>query len=377
VGLLEQVCQRLELTPTQFATAESRYEAVAKWLEGAEDQRISTASIYPQGSIGIGTTVKPIGKVEFDVDLVCHLEAATSDLSPSEVKRLVGDRLRENGHYRPILEQKCRCWRLRYANEFHLDITPSIRNPNCYRGGELVPDRNADSWKASNPRGYRDWFNEKAKLTASIRLDQLELRELKAAVERLPQPTTFRGLLRRSVQLCKRHRDIWAERTTSKVAPISIIITTLAAKSYERCVAEREYDTELDLLLSVVRGMPDLIERISENGNLIYAVWNETTEGENFAEKWNTDAKLPRAFYDWHSSAMAGLQDLGELVGMPNVQRSLSESFGSSVVYDVFSANTAEIIASRKSGKLRVASSVGVGSGTGGVVVPRNTHYGS
>ena len=31
-----------------------------------------------------------------------------------------------------------RCWRLSYANEFHMDITPSIPNPNCRFGGELV-----------------------------------------------------------------------------------------------------------------------------------------------------------------------------------------------------------------------------------------------
>jgi len=30
---------------------------------------------------------------------------------------------------------------LNYANEFHMDITPSIMNPECTNGGELVPDK--------------------------------------------------------------------------------------------------------------------------------------------------------------------------------------------------------------------------------------------
>jgi hypothetical protein len=69
VGVLERLCQGLELTDSQFESAKARYDAVGRWLAGAEDRLIHTVLIYPQGSTAIGTTVKPIGRIEHDVDL--------------------------------------------------------------------------------------------------------------------------------------------------------------------------------------------------------------------------------------------------------------------------------------------------------------------
>jgi len=71
------------------------------------------------------------------------------------------------------------------------------------------------------------------------------------------------------------------------LAPISVIITTLAAWSYEYCVAAKVYESELDLACEVVRYMPAFIEERSVDGRCQWFIWNDTTAGENFAEKWN------------------------------------------------------------------------------------------
>jgi hypothetical protein len=105
-----------------------------------------------QGSTALGTTVKPVGRNEYDVDLVCHIPGAGRWLPPALCKKLVGDRLKANQRYSALLEEKPRCWRLNYANEFHLDITPSIPNDACLNGGELVPDRALRCWMATNPK---------------------------------------------------------------------------------------------------------------------------------------------------------------------------------------------------------------------------------
>ena len=102
-----------------------------------------------------------------------------------------------------------RCWRLNYANEFHMDITPSIPNPNCRFGGELVPDKTLKMWKASNPKGYKRLFEERAKLAPVIRLRKhVALDSARASVEPYPEAGGFKGILRRTVQIAKRHRDI-------------------------------------------------------------------------------------------------------------------------------------------------------------------------
>src|SRR5579872_6675896 len=114
VGVLERMCQGLELTDTQFDLARSRYEGVGRWLADAEDPLIRIIAIYLQGSTAIGTTVKPIGRNEHDVDLVAHVPDPGHIVSPSALKSAIGNRLRANGHYARILVEMGRCWRLDY-----------------------------------------------------------------------------------------------------------------------------------------------------------------------------------------------------------------------------------------------------------------------
>ena len=58
LGVLERLCQGLELSDSQFRTAKERYEAVGAWLAAAEDPMLRALAIYLQGSTALGTTVK-------------------------------------------------------------------------------------------------------------------------------------------------------------------------------------------------------------------------------------------------------------------------------------------------------------------------------
>ena len=125
--------------------AKERYEGVGGCLALSDDPVLKAIAIYLQGSTALRTTVKPIGVNEHDVDLVAHVPDRDVPISPAALKKAIGDSLRANGNYAPLLEEMPRCWRLKYANEFHMDITPSIPNPNCRFGGELVPDKTLKS----------------------------------------------------------------------------------------------------------------------------------------------------------------------------------------------------------------------------------------
>jgi hypothetical protein len=68
-----------------------------------------------------------------------------------------------------------------------MDITPSIPNPNCRFGGELVPDKTLKVWKASNPKGYKRLFEVRAKLAPVIRIcKHVALDSARASVEPYP-----------------------------------------------------------------------------------------------------------------------------------------------------------------------------------------------
>jgi Second Messenger Oligonucleotide or Dinucleotide Synthetase domain len=375
-GVLEAACQTLELSPSQLELAKQRYLAIGTWLSEADDQFLRTSTIYPQGSIALQTMVKPVGGNEHDVDLVCFVPMVSSYTPPETLKKLIGGRLASNDRYKGMLEEKPRCWRINYANEFHLDITPSIPNPLCREGGELVPDRKLRAWKATNPKGYRRWFEERAALQPTIQLYEARMAETRAEIEALPGPTRFKGVLRRCVQLFKRHRDVFFAARAPELAPISIILTTLAAKSYAVCVTQNTYETELDVLVDVLRSMPAFVESIYVDGRERYFVWNETTQGENFAEKWNADPRLAESFHLWQRQALQDFQKPLAASGLDEVRNQLSGWLGKDVTGKALAMISEEVAAKRTTGQLAVTPRIGLTTTSIGTTVRSNTFFG-
>jgi hypothetical protein len=360
-SFLEEICQDLELTEAQNDSAKTSYESVGGWISKSSNPILKRISIYVHGSTALGTTVRPWGREDFDVDLICHVPDYSHSESPATLKAIIGERLREHARYSLMLEEKKRCWRLNYAREFHLDISPTIPNPECSNQGVLVPDKKAKDWKPTNPTGYRVWFEQRAALQPQFRFRKAEAMDAVAnAVAPFPSRATRRGILRRVVQLLKRHRDVMFFDIEADIAPISIIITTLAAKSYEFCVTKFSFDTELDVLVDTIRMMPHFINKIAIEGKIHYVVENETTAGENFAERWNLEPRRIAAFYQWHEKALQDFSALAELEGLDLITKGMANSLGEEPVRHVMDARTEKISAARASGKLYVAPAVGL-----------------
>lgn len=373
-GYLEAIGQRLDLTETQYQRARTSYEAVGAWLMEGESAHLQNGSVSPHGSIRTQTANRPFVRSEFDVDLLDMLPDISERSNPAVVKQLVGDRLKENDRYRKILVEKNRCWQLQYEGEFHLDVTPAIRNPQCGNGGLLVPDKTLRVWKPTHPIAYAERFEARARLQPRYRIAKFA--EARADIEGLPERQHHKGPLKRGVQLCKRHRDINFASKDSALAPISIIITTLLAWSFEECVRSREYDHDLDLLMESVRGMPNFIQIMQVGGRTVYVIPNETTAGENFAEKWNEDPRRAEAFFQWHDNVVKTLEEFVRAEGEDEVSVHLSEAFGSSVVGSVFSDVNQAINAARVGRTLGVLGAAGLSTSPSAAPILGNTFFG-
>lgn len=375
-SILDEICRDLELTETQLTEAKTSYEAVAEWLSRSTNPVLQDLRLYAHGSTGLGTSVKPLGREDFDVDLICLVKGFTAERSPAELKRLIGERLRENTRYSSMLEEKKRCWRLNYAREFHLDVSPTIINIKCANGGELVPDKKLQEWKPTNPSGYKALFEARAKLQPRLHEQKKAYANDRAEVVPFPTQMTGKGILRRTVQLLKRHRDIHFQHVTEEVAPISIVITTLAARAYEYCIGMFNFDTELDVLVAVVRMMPHFVEKRAVGGRIEFWVPNETTVGENFADRWNTEPARVKAFYEWHAKAFDDFEKAAAMEGIDRISLVLEASLGG-VVRRVMDRRTEAVTSARGAGKLFVGTTGGLSlSGTSSSAVPRNTHFG-
>lgn len=344
--IVEELTKNLDISKTMFEDAESKYLAVAKYLGESTNLLLQNAHIYPQGSINLRTVVKPIGKEEFDIDLVIHLPNVTKEHNSNNILKLIGDRLQdEKSIYKDKVTPLKRGWRINYSGNFHLDITPSIDYPfvaaeeyHFTDTAELVPDKDLISWKHSNPRGFEKWFSEIASkvpifVIKNIRTLDSKMLSLEEAalesytIEEIPDNNEYKGLLRRTIQLLKRHRDFYFNERNpfyNDFKPISVVITTLATKSYRMIIEEkREYSCPFEMLKDIVENMHNFIKIGDE-----YKIVNPTNGNENFAEKWNKDIKYVEAFAIWQQATYDELVELQQQMGLDKVGLILEKSYG-------------------------------------------------
>ena len=358
-GLLMQVCKALELTDTQYDEMTEKYRAVGKWL-GAADSPLALykPAISPQGAAAIQTLNKPRKQDEFDIDLICELTNLQPTQDAMAVYELVEQRLSDNEVYRPKLERFKRCIRINYAGQFHLDITPACPNP--YKGTPhlLVPDRNLQSWKSSNPRGFAHWFNSRSMIgtkTATRKIDPVP--ENLSAEDKPP--------LKNIAQLLKRNRDVVFEQADN--APRSIALTTLSGIFY----------TGASSIITGLTGVLDEISRAIANTNGIIDLRNPTDNQESFSEAWVKDPASYKAFIAYVHNLRAAFISLQSLSGLDRIAAKLSELFGEEVVTRAVRAHVERMNEHRGSGQLAlVGSSLLIGTGSARAI-PRTTFFGN
>ena len=290
--VLDEIGRRLQLTPTQYQRAASAYGSVGEWLE-AKDSPLGRyqPDVYPQGSMALRTTVRPLQKEEFDLDIVCEVHGWQQ--GAMDLYSALGDRLRERADYAKKLEPKKRCWRLNYAGDFHLDALPGREDRERPGGAIEVPDRELSDWKPSNPRDFVAWFDARA------RPYYARLEERKAPLPPI-DPADAGDPLRRAVQLMKRHRDVRFAGGPDN-APRSIVLTTLAAKHYQ---GEESVGKALIRILGGIMAEMDATVDVLK-------VPNPVNGDENFADAWEND----RQAYDEFVSYIRGFaEDLKALI---------------------------------------------------------------
>jgi len=175
-------------------------------------------------------------------------------------------------------------------------------------------DRVSAALFSSNPRRFADWFEQCARSWALPRLKELVKGNLYAAVEDVPA-YEFKTPLQQAIQILKRHRDMMF-RMSPRLAPISMVITNLAANAYAG---------EPDLfaaLTNIVEKMPHFVR--SEKPH----VPNPANPVEDNADKWSLDPSLERSFWRWHTQVRADLKKLADCVNDETLGDLIAHTFG-------------------------------------------------
>jgi hypothetical protein len=384
VQLLDGICQAIEPTETQYTAAGERYDTIGKFLaEEGSPLHCFEPVVYPQGSMRIKTAIKPTNGKEFDVDLVCEFKKMPHD-DPKVVKQLVLARFLSSDRYRDMTVEKNRCVQLQYAGDFHMDVMPCVPGQAAWAVTPVsVPDKKLDDWKPSNPIGFARFVEEAAAKAPKqlVLLANAAMPAKAAEVQPLDTERTFsKPALIRIVQILKRHRDEHFQKNHDE-APISIIITTLATHSYDRCVSQNTYDSVYDLMLDVVAGMLAFIKVNPATSEFWIA--NPSHPEENFAERWNSNPALADAFFKWQRIVVGQLKALAEheAAGLDKIGKTLESAFGATAANSAIRAFSARVRDGNAAGKIGVTPAglvVPLGSNIQSVTKsPRHTNYGS
>lgn len=362
--ILDRMAEGLQLGDARYDRMKQHYEAVKNWIE--KDEKFFKPfnyEVYPHGSVRILTTVKPMGKDEFDLDIALHLKTNHATHTPQKIYQELKRRLMEHETYKGMLEPKKRCLRLNYSGDFHMDILPGIQEYEWDEDRLCVPDRELGTWVSSNPRGYAKWFIDRAN-TVKVSLLEKAIR-----AENLPADNfRFKKPLQRAVQLIKRYRDIYfQDDDTYKTS--SIILTTIAGIYYTG--QESIFDTVEGIVNQIQNNVSRLPQRIK--------VLNPVNAQEDFTDKWDSEPAYYDAFKAFAVHLYNEWQELKREHGVMNEGRILKGLFGEENFINAQRGQT-ELLES-----YRTRKDLGVNRETGNIVkagsvasttVKTNTFYG-
>jgi hypothetical protein len=326
--LIEEIAELLDIPNSYYEKAADRYRSLGEWLHRDESKVAAfDPEVYLQGSFRYGTVNRPLlANEEYDLDLVCELQVSKSDVTQKQLKYLLGAEVKayadRYGIKAPVVERN-RCWCLDYADDvsFHMDILPCMPEEqrvvqaivnggvplHLARTAVAITDRRhpryaviSTDWPTSNPRGLGAWFEEQARPLSRARARRLVEQKLYASIDAVP-PYEWKTPLQQSIQILKRHRDVMF-KSDSEFAPISMIITTLAAKAYQG---------EADLF-SALKG---IVGRIEDHVHPQHPrIPNPVNRGEDFTDRWRSDARYEANFWLWLDAVKVDVAKLPELL---------------------------------------------------------------
>ena len=214
----------VNLNQSRSDRLETAVNAVSDYLR---DNLPGYQKMERQGSYALDTLIKPVDdNDEYDADIQIVMNP-NSQWEPKDYVNEVYRTLAGNKTYADRVRLKTRCVTVDYAGDFHLDVVPRVTN----YGRHYVCNRLENKFEETDGNGYRDWFNEKNRITG--------------------------GNLKRVVRLLKHLRD-----HKNSFSAKSILLTTLAGNTIRASdEGTKAVSTVADTLETVLYRMNDYLQR--------------------------------------------------------------------------------------------------------------------
>ena len=237
--------EHVNLNPSRYERLKRSDKAVSEYLS---QNLVGFRRTERQGSYALGTTIRPVKDTdEYDVDRLVYLEYDSSK-DPKDYIDDVYRCLKANGNYAGKVQKNTRCVTVNYAGEFKIDVVPCI----TYNGNHLICNRKTNEYEVTDGTGFRDWFNEKNRVT--------------------------NGNLKLVTRLLKYLRD----HKKTFTAP-SVLLTTLIGNTVHDREGDTGFKTLPDALLTVISRIDDFLR----SHPTMPEIRNPALPSETFTRHWD------------------------------------------------------------------------------------------
>ena len=371
--LYNSLCTKITISDDMFEMAKKEYEDLSKWIDKKTPEY--KARIYTQGSFALGTVIKPLTEEDdYDIDLVIELNRDYG-LTAEEYKKCISKEwLTSYRKHSKDLVEKRRCWHVEYddVRNFHMDVVPSYK---YY--GDIIKITNQDekldryTYISSNPNGYITWFFNQCDKVSTRLFDSYSkdhrVRITETAEIQNIKRNKIKNPLQKAIILLKRHRDLMFKDDVDN-KPISIIITTLAALSYN------DKDSICEVLEDFFLFAPSYLANNRKDG--VYQVLNPVDRSDNFANKWVEFPEREEAFFKWLANAKKDLSySFVKNMDRVSLGKHILTIMGERVGSAVFEQFAKESRSSISLNETKVDSNKGTLSKSGNIAIPLNHHH--
>ena len=181
----ERFLQNIRIDESKLDRIKAAHSALHGALEDDPYVGPTLEGVFLQGSYVHGTAIRPLGNSkDFDVDVCCLFDLTTVPIETKEPKPLVrwlARRLKKLETYRGMVNERSRCIRIDFPDDFHMDVVPLVQNGNPWNpilpggfgmnplsiaggtnhGNFLVPNAAVNGWDTTNPKGLAEWYRQK------------------------------------------------------------------------------------------------------------------------------------------------------------------------------------------------------------------------
>ena len=308
----------VNLNQSRLDRLETSVGAVNDYLKG---NLTGYQKMERQGSYALGTLIKPVDdNDEYDADIQIVMNPNPKWAAKDYVHE-INHTLAKNKTYADKLRLKTRCVTIDYAGDFHLDVVPRV----TIKGKHYVCNRIDNKFEETDGNGYREWFNEKNRITG--------------------------GNLKRVVRLLKHLRD-HKNSFTAK----SILLTTLAGNTIQASdEGKTAVSTVADTLETVLSRMNDYLQ---QHPNMP-TIKNPVLPTEDFNRHWDQ-----QKYANFRNRIQSYAQTAKKAKAEPSAEKAIKlwqELFG-----DKFGKSSS----SSGGGSSNQSASSGAAAGAGATVTP-------